>query len=197
MDEFGYIFDKTIIILNGKPRAGKDTFAYLLNKYIPVYKYSSVEMVKTIALDCGWKGGKTEKDRKFLSDLKQLTSAYSDLSYKDVLKRIELFEKGEIKEHILIVDVREPEDIERLKQATGAITVFIQNDNVPEITSNMADANVDKYEYDIVVENNGTLEEFEETVGSFLHVLSAICLGKLEELLGQETEDKESGDDEC
>ena len=57
-----------IIIVNGKPRAGKDTFALLLNKCEPVYKYSIIDKVKAMALDCGWKGGKTEKDRKFLSD---------------------------------------------------------------------------------------------------------------------------------
>ena len=62
------MIDKLVLIVNGKPRAGKDTFALLLNKYHKVYQYSAIDKVTTIALDCGWKGGKTEKDRKFLAD---------------------------------------------------------------------------------------------------------------------------------
>ena len=34
--------NKLVFIVNGKPRAGKDTFAELLNKRMKVYKYSSV-----------------------------------------------------------------------------------------------------------------------------------------------------------
>ena len=61
------MFDKTILVVNGKPRAGKDTFALILNEYYSVYKYSIIDKIKTIAIDCGWRGGKTEKDRKFLA----------------------------------------------------------------------------------------------------------------------------------
>ena len=192
-NNYGFIYDKLILIVNGKPRAGKDTFAQLLNRYIPVYKYSSVEKVKCIALDCGWKGGKSEKDRKFLSDLKKLTSEYSDMAYNDVLDRIEKFDTGEIKEHIFIVDVREPEEIDRLKEAVGAITVYIENDNVPDITSNEADANVANYEYDICVDNSGTLEDFDESVRSFLYLLSMMCMDRLGELFPEE--DEEEGDE--
>ena len=57
---------KQIYITNGMARCGKDTFATFLNEYIPTLKYSSIDKVKTIAKLCGWDGGKTEKDRKFL-----------------------------------------------------------------------------------------------------------------------------------
>lgn len=159
---------KLVIILNGKPRAGKDTFAEIMNDYISVYKYSSIDKVKSIALDCGWKGGKEEKDRKFLSELKRITTEYSDMAYNDILEKIEAFDNDEISEKVFIVDVREPEEIDRLEKATGAITVFLNNDNVPDITSNYADANVANYDYDIVLDNSGTLEDLRDTVKSFL-----------------------------
>ena len=38
--------DKMVFIVNGKPRAGKDTFAEILNRYMKVYKYSAVTKVK-------------------------------------------------------------------------------------------------------------------------------------------------------
>ena len=162
---------KTVLIVNGKPRAGKDTFVELLSYMIPVYKYSIVEKVKCVALDCGWKGKKEERDRKFLYELKKLTDEYSDMSFIDVYEKIEAFAKDEIKEVLFAVDIRDPEDIEMMKELTGAFTVFIENENVPEITSNPADANVANYEYDFVIKNNGTMDDYKREVYNFLMAL--------------------------
>ena len=162
---------KTVLIVNGKPRAGKDTFVELLSCMIPVYKYSIIEKVKCVALDCGCKGKKEERDRKFLYELKKLTDEYSDMSFIDVYERIEAFAKDEIKEVLFAVDIRDPEDIEMMKDLTGAFTVFIENENVPEITSNPADANVANYEYDFVIKNNGTMDDYKREVYNFLMAL--------------------------
>ena len=168
--------DKMIFIVNGKPRAGKDTFAQILNEYMDVYKYSSVTKVKEIAKQCGWTGAKEERDRKFLHELKMLTSAYSDMSYNDVIEEIDKFKKGELDADIFVVDVREPEDIDRLVKATKAFTIFIENNRVPSITSNPADANVENYSYDFVIQNNGTLEDFEGNIKLFMEVLMTFML---------------------
>lgn len=163
--------DKMIFIVNGKPRAGKDTFAQILNEYMDVYKYSSVTKVKEIAKQCGWSGAKEERDRKFLHELKMLTSAYSDMSYNDVLDKIRKFERGELDADVFVVDIREPEEIDRLVKVTNAFTIFIENNRVPSITSNSADANVENYRYDFVIQNNGTLEDFEGNIKLFIEVL--------------------------
>ena len=160
--------NKLVFIVNGKPRAGKDTFAEILNKHMKVYKYSSVTRVKKIAALCGWDGKKEERDRKFLHDLKMLTSGYSDLSYNDVVNQIQLYQCGAIEADVMLVDVREPEDIKRLTELKGVYTVFIQNDNVPAITSNAADANVENYDYDYTIQNNRTLEEYEDNIKLFM-----------------------------
>ena len=175
-DETMVNMDKMVFIVNGKPRAGKDTFAEILNRYMVVYKYSAVTKVKEIAKQCGWTGAKEEKDRKFLHELKMLTSEYSDLPYRDVLDKIEKYRSGEILADVFIVDVREPEEIKRLVEATGAFTVFIENNNVPAITSNEADANVENYEYDFKIENNGTLDDFENNITLFMEFLMMFCL---------------------
>ena len=168
--------DKMIFVVNGKPRAGKDTFAQILNEYMDVYKYSSVTKVKEIAKQCGWTGAKEEKDRKFLHELKMLTSSYSDMSYNDVMEEIDKFKKGELDADIFVVDVREPEEIDRLVKATKAFTIFIENNRVPSITSNAADANVENYKYDFVIQNNGTLEDFEGNIKLFIEVLMTFML---------------------
>lgn len=158
---------KHIFIINGMARCGKDTFANIMIKYVPVIKYSSINRIKEIATECGWDGGKTEKDRKFLSDLKILTSEYNDLPFNCVRNMVELF-NGMTSFDVLLIDIREPEEIERAKQEFGAKTILIKNDRVPVIVSNMADANVFNYDYDYIIENNGTLEEFEENIKKFI-----------------------------
>lgn len=157
---------KRIFIVNGMGGCGKDTFAKFLGEVYTVFKYSSVDRVKQIAYECGWDGGKTEKDRKFLSDLKCLLTDYNDLPFMDVAKRVVDFKYDE-KATVMLIDIREPSEIERAKFAYGAETILIKNDRTPFIASNMADANVYNYTYDYVIENNGTLEEFRERVHEF------------------------------
>lgn len=157
---------KKIFIVNGKPRAGKDTFAELLGKHCRVFKYSSVTKVKQIAAKCGWDGGKTDEDRRFLSHLKKITTEYNDMSYDDVAEKVAYFLKTDFFD-VMLIDIREPEEIDRAIEGFGAEAVFIVNKNVPAVTTNLSDRNVELFEYDHIVVNNGTLEDFAETVKDF------------------------------
>lgn len=163
---------KQIFITNGMARCGKDTFAEFLDEIVPVLKYSSINKVKKIAELCGWNGGKTEKDRKFLSDLKMLTTEYSDMAFKDLQEKVKVFHNASLC-NVMLIDIREPEEIERAKKAFGAKTILIINDNVEFIDSNVADANVYMYKYDYVIDNSSTLEVFKERVREFAeaHIL--------------------------
>ena len=155
--------NKRIFIVNGMARCGKDTFARYLDDYIPVYKCSSIEYIKYVAAQCGWMGGKEEKDRKFLSDLKALTTAYNDLAFNDISNKVEHFRHSSYYQ-VMLIDIREPEEIERAAKEFGAGTILIRNPNVPQITSNAGDAGVYDYYYDYVIDNNGTLDEFKDVI---------------------------------
>lgn len=157
---------KHIFIVNGSGGCGKDTFASLLNEIVPVYKYSSIDKVKQIATMCGWTGSKEEKDRKFLSDLKLLTTEYNDMAFEDIRAAVLKFGRSKLHK-IMLIDIREPAEIERAKQAFGAKTILIKSNRVPVITSNMADANVFNYEYDYEFDNSGTIEDLREKVIEF------------------------------
>ena len=158
--------NKKIFITNGMARCGKDTFATFLSEFVPTLKYSSINKIKEIAILCGWDGGKTEKDRKFLSDFKMLTTTYSDMPFKAMQEKVSEFLKDNVHE-VMLIDIREPEEIERAKNAFNAETILIVNDRVDVITSNDGDAGVFDYTYDYIIENNGTLEEFKDNVGIF------------------------------
>lgn len=158
---------RKILITNGSGGCGKDEFAKQLSKFISVYKYSSIDKVKEIASLAGWNEKKSEKDRRFLSDLKILTTEYNDMAFNDIKSIVKDFHKGLLDSMVLIIDIREPEEIERAKQEFDAITILIRNSNVKKINSNMADANVENYKYDCYIDNSGTIEELSKVVAAF------------------------------
>ena len=157
---------KKIFIVNGKPRAGKDTFAELLGKYCRVFKYSSVYKVKQIAAKCGWDGSKMDKDRKFLAELKRITTEYNDMSYDDVAEKVAYFLKTDFFD-VMLIDIREPEEIERAIEGFGAEAIFIESKHAQTVITNQADKNVENFEYDHIVKNNGSLLDFQLNVKDF------------------------------
>lgn len=141
---------KQIIVINGVGGTGKDTFINACSKFISVVSVSSVERVKTAAEILGWNGRKTEKDRKFLSDLKVLSSKYNDMPYEDIKRKIHKFYNSNYE--IMFIKLREPLEIKRLVMEYNAKTLLLHRNNVKLIKSNFADKNVENYNYDYVIE---------------------------------------------
>lgn len=166
---------KKIFVQNSVGGSGKDTWASLLNKYIPTLKYSIVDLPKEAAKVLGWDGGKTEKDRRFLSDIMDLSTDYNDAPFKDVLSLVTDFKnnKDYVEYEVLIIDMRDPKDIARAVETFGAETILIRNPNVEKIESNHADRDVENYEYNYIIENNGTLEQLEKVAEYFVREI--IC----------------------
>ena len=70
-----------IILVNGAPGVGKTTFEnFCLESRSPIYILSTIDPIKKIASYVGWDNKKTSKNRKFLSDLKDLMTEYNDYS---------------------------------------------------------------------------------------------------------------------
>lgn len=159
---------KKIFIINGMATVGKDTFVELVSELVPTINFSSVEKVKQIAKEIGWDGiSKTEKDRKFLSDLKILASNYCDMPFQDMKKQVERFNQDNTKQ-CLFLHIREPKEIERAAKEFNAETILITREIVKQITSNMADANVYNYKYDYTINNDGTIEDLKRVVEYFV-----------------------------
>lgn len=165
-----------IYILNGKAGSGKTTFFKLIEEkcHNYVYNYSTVDLVKKVAYGCGWDGSKTPENRKFLSDLKDLLTEWDDVPYKDCLKEIKritsLADIYDI-EHddwAIFIDCREPKEIQKFVDRLGAKTIFIDRKIEDYNASNHADANVENFKYDIVINNNGTLEDLAAVAMNFI-----------------------------
>lgn len=159
--------DKQVFIINGSGGTGKDTFVKFVSDAFKgsVMNFSSIDKVKSVAKSIGWNGGKTEKDRKFLSDLKLLCTEYNDMPYKSVSEKVKEFcSSGNL---MLFLHIREPEEIQRAKLAFNAKTILVKRDSVKHITSNMADGNVFNYKYDVVINNDSDLKELSKKATQF------------------------------
>ncbi len=165
---------KKVYILNGYGTVGKGEFAKAISKYISTYKYSSIDLVKEMFEVVGVsKDNKTEKKRRLWSDGKDLLTEYDDIPFKDITSIVTDFKNNNIETEVLLIDIREPEEIARAVETFGAETILIDNPNVGKIESNHADANVNNYEYDYIIENDGTLEQLDAMAKLF--VRDIIC----------------------
>ena len=163
---------KEIIIINGCGGVGKDTFVDFLTSSVDVAHTSIVQPAKWLAQAVGWTGTKSEKDRKFLADLKTLIDDYSDANYKFVAAYMREFQKGGIDAELFCIDMREKKDIDRARKEFGAKAVLITRDSVSPIESNHADANVHEIEYDYTIKNDGSLDDLKEAAKEFVTALS-------------------------
>ena len=163
-------------IINGRPRSGKDTFVNFCLEELGAFGklISTVDFVKKIATECGWDGTKDLKNRKFLSDLKDLLTNWGDVPYKKTLQEIDMFkfdldywdvsDKG-----VVFIMCREPKEIERFERELNAKSVLIRRASVEfEQQSNHADSEVLNHKYDYIIENNSTVDELKEKAKGFL-----------------------------
>lgn len=166
-----------VFIINGSGGSGKDTFVgfvddILYTHNIRVGNYSSVSKVKEIARMIGWNGEKTERDRKFLSNLKLLTTEYNDMPLNDMKEYVEhFFDSFALFDSVIFLHIREPEEIAKAVEVFNAKTILIKRDSIEHITSNMADENVFNYDYDYTIDNNGDLDDLKETAKIFINGL--------------------------
>ena len=159
-----------VYVINGSGGVGKDTFVSLAKILVPggdscIKNYSSISGIKDIAKQIGWHGEKSERGRKFLSDLKRICAEYNDYPYR-LCEKFILSVPPSVK--AVFIHVREPQEIEKIVKSFNARTILITNKNVKQITSNDSDGSVFEYFYDVTIKNDGTIIDFMKTVSVFL-----------------------------
>ena len=153
---------KTVVIINGKGGAGKDTLCDIVAKNYKVLNVSSIDPIKAIAAQYGWNGEKDDKARKFLSDLKRAFTEYNDLPNRWLEDRYHEFLAGD--DEVMFVHIREGAQIDAFKQRVNGkcITLLVRSSRTEENYGNASDDDVEDYAYDFVYENDHPLEETEE-----------------------------------
>lgn len=160
--------EKKIVIINGSGGVGKDTFVEFCSEFANVKNISSVDKVKEAAkVLVNWNGEKDEKSRKFLSDLKKMSIDYNNYPMVYIKEQAAEFKQNE-EQTIMFIHIREKSEIQKVKEEVGAKTLLITSTRVEKITTNASDANVEDYNYDCYISNDGTLEELKEKAKKFV-----------------------------
>lgn len=158
---------KHIFIINGQGGVGKDTICSIVANHYCTRSISAIDKFKSIARQLGWNEEKDLKSRKFLSELKRLSSEYNDFPLQNLVSNIEQLITRYF--DIIFIHMREPKEIDRLKeklqwmnQVFGwEIHTLLIKRNEDETFGNEADDGVNNYEYDYVYINDKPLEELE------------------------------------
>ena len=161
-----------VYTINGYPRSGKDTFCKIVSERVKAVKYSTVDIPKKLLIMMGWNGEKTLKIRKALSDLKDMYTELFDGPFTDACHFINNHRNYDI----VFIMCREPKEIARLKywcveNNIKCGTIFIERDVTSQMLSNHADINVEDYNYDLYISNNGSLDYFRKEVLSIVNKL--------------------------
>ena len=156
---------KLTIVINGAGGVGKDTLCHIAEARYRVRNVSSITPIKQIAALCGWQGEKTDRARKFLSDLKLLTIAYNDYPSHWLAEQYRSFLAGD--EEIMFVHIREPQEIAKFVRLTGgaAKTLLVRGGErmAKKVGKygNPSDDLVENYPYDYYFANDRTVAEAE------------------------------------
>lgn len=160
--------NKKIVIINGSGGVGKDTFVEFCSEFTKIKNISSVDKVKEAAkILVGWNGEKDEKSRKLLADLKQMSIEYNNYPITYIKEQADIFTENP-EEAIMFIHIRETSEIEKVKKLLNAKTLLITSKRVKKILTNASDANVEQYDYDYHIVNDGTLEELKEMARKFV-----------------------------
>jgi len=160
-----------LVIVNGYPRVGKDSFIDLCIPYLEdggvfCEKRSSVDKVKDTALTFGWDREKTPENRVMLSELKDYLTKHFDIPFKDITNRVE---RGKV----VFSCMREPSEIKKAvswckENGFGCKTVLIRGKNEDDKQLSHSDLLVLGYDYDVEVENYQSIYQLDECCEEFV-----------------------------
>lgn len=169
-----------VIIVNGPPRAGKDTLIRFMKSILPCAsaEFSSIDPVREMLGRAVDLSQKTEADRKLLATVGDALEEHSFFRTHACMEAAGLFFAARYY-GVFFCHIREPRHIIRLKRAwklqgIAVTTVLLQSTRAEMITSNPADAGVFGMKYDVELRNDGAPDDLEATARSFLVDLGII-----------------------
>lgn len=165
---------KHIVVVNGPPRAGKDTFIAMLRKAAPcpTEEFSSIEPVRQLLSQVVDLSEKTEADRKLLATVGDALEEHSHFRTHACLAATALFFAAQ-KRGIFFCHIREPRHIQHLRRlwrqaGCTVTTVLVTGRRAENVTSNPSDAGVLGMDYDRAVTNDGSLADLQRAAEDFL-----------------------------
>ena len=165
-----------VVIVNGMPESGKTTMQKICRDTLKLIHWecaieSSVDWVKDIAKYAGWNGVKDDKARRFLSELKSALTNWDDAVLRHLIDVVDSYHYTG-RDFVIFIDIREPYEIEKAKEAFNASTLIVRRPQVECNTyNNSSDMAVFDYKYDYIIWNDRDIEHLTAECVSFLHKL--------------------------
>lgn len=173
-----------VIIINGVPTAGKDTFVQMVADYCNidesanVFNISSVEPIKDMLVGFGWNGDKSDSIRDIIASIKKLWIATQNGPTTFLFTNIYQYHMMHADEdNIIFCHVREPIEIDKLVNIFAGMeimgiearTILVDRTSAHSDTSISSDdiENITNYKYDSYIYNNGTLDHLKEMARNF------------------------------
>lgn len=166
---------KVCIVVNGKPRSGKDTVVKFMSstfqyKRWSTWAYSSITPVKSLIAHTGIDiSKKTDEDRALMSEIGMALEKHSEWRTNCCADAVaERLLHSDDKSTVVFVHMREPKLIIKFKNAierkvSDVIfkTLFVERKKVQLVTSNESDAGVYDMVYDYTMFNDDSLQALE------------------------------------
>lgn len=179
-----------IIVISGSNNSGKDAFANFFIKHYEnkCINISTIDRIKDLSKKYfGWNGKKTEEARKFLSEMKRIWSEFNNGPFLDMVEQIKenqsKLDKKDKNGMIYFVHCREPHEIKKFKDhyKDNCSTLLLKREVRNEkkaVANNDSDMNVDNYNYDKIVNNNGNKMDLELEAIKFVEEIREILKTK-------------------
>lgn len=167
--------DKIVIIVNGQGGAGKDTLCRYFCDYYDGEITSAITPFIPIAEAAGYTGGKSDHDRKFLSDLQDVVDDYIALSIDWIDDELDRFSKND--KSVLFFVIRKPEHITYARKTARsfglrATTLVIRRKAIERDFGNNADDRVLEYPYEYAFDNDTPIEVSHPDFVTFIKIIT-------------------------
>ena len=174
-----------VVIINGTPRSGKDTFVHIASEYCDmdesanVLNLSSVDPIKNVLMSFGWDGKKTDNIRDIIMNIKKLWIDAQNGPTMFMMNNILQFHMSHINEdNIIFCHIREPEEITKLIDVISGMdimgidimTLFIIRMDCTDVDTCSSDNYdiISQYPYDKIIWNDGDLIQYDNKVCEFI-----------------------------
>lgn len=179
---------KYVVIVNGQPESGKDTFInkcckYVSNNEIAYSKsISSIDPVKNAIRELGWNGEKTNNARAMLSMLKEFWASNNNGPTGYLINEVLTDKTSSNEDVVIFAQIREPKEIDKFKNAMMALeplgirvcTVLVARYKADKKYGNKSDDCVLDYTYDYCIKNDGTLDELWDNAIWFINKIMEV-----------------------
>lgn len=171
-----------VIVVNGPPRAGKDSLvASLMDHYAQrdhhVAAFSSIDPIREMLAHVGIDvTAKTKADRKLLAYIGNMVEEHSQFRTNYCVDRIELISRlFSRKSPVIFLHIREAHLIDilesRLKSSgINLWRIFVDGPRAEKVLSNPADSEVYTMKRDYVVFNDSTLDDLDRKAQAIVNI---------------------------